>query len=122
MLPIAVVGCTLQIIGLTPGTAQITSSPSTKVKAENKFVYRGTVMISVSGCTQGVYTQTAPVTGSFNNTATKVKADNQLVLLENDTTSPITVELQKTVSPFDKITVPITVKVLNANQTKVKAN
>jgi hypothetical protein len=122
MLPIAVLGCTLTIVGLTPGTATITTIPSLKATITNKGIYKGTVSVLVAGCTQGAYTQTSPMSGDFIITAIKTKVENDFVLRSLDITSPITIPLQKTVTPFDSISVPITVIVTDAGQTKVTTN
>lgn len=117
---LAVQGCTLVISDVTPGSATITSSPSTKAKAGNMGVYRGTVMVMLTGCSSGTYQQTAPATGSFTTTAQKCKADNETVLREGDKANGISVSMQNSVSPFDSSSFTASVEVVYAGQNKVK--
>ena len=126
-LLVAVQGCTLQVLTtppVVPGTAVISPAtpPSTTNFAGSKSIYRGTVTAIVTGVTQPGYAQTAPVQGDFIITAVKYKVDGDLALRVTDVTSTITVELQQTSSPFGKITVPVTVLVSDAGQTKALAN
>ena len=117
---VAVQGCTLQISGVTPGVATITTSPSTKGKAGGIGVYRGTVSVSLSVCSNGTFIQSGPASGDFILTATKNKADGQLVLREDDETGSISVPMQNSVSPFNSSSFPVTVKITNAGQSKAK--
>jgi len=119
---IAVQGCTLTISGVTPGTAIITSSPSTKVKAGGSYVYKGTVNVQLTGCSSGTYQQTSTATGTFTNTAAKVKVENDLVLLENDLATGISIPMQNSVFPFDSTSFTASVQITSAGQTKVKGN
>ena len=119
---ITVQGMTLLIQGVTPGVTQVITSPSTKGKAENKGIYKGTVTVQLTACSQGTYNQTSPITGDFITSAIKNKVENQLVLLEGDLTAVINVPMQNTVSPFQSTTFPATVKISLAGQTKVQGN
>jgi|WetSurMetagenome_2_1015567.scaffolds.fasta_scaffold466049_1 hypothetical protein len=118
---IAVQGCTLTISGVTPGTATITSSTSTKVKAGHKGVYRGTVQVQLTGCSSGTYNQTGPVTSNFTLTAQKNKADSEFVLREGDQATGISVSMVNSVYPFDSSSFTASVEVTSAGQVKVKA-
>jgi len=122
MFPIAVVGCQFSYIGVATALTVITSLPSMKVKAGSQFVYRGQVDFTLSGATLGTYSQIAPVNSSFNITAQKVKADNEFVLRQLDQSEIIDIDMQNTVSPFNEITVGVTVIVSQAGQEKVLAN
>ena len=117
---IAVQGCSLQINGVLPGSAIITSLPNLKAKAGGAGIYVGTVSVQLIGCSSGTYQQTAPVSGNFQLTAVKTKAGGNLVLLENDVTSTISVPMQNGVSPFDSQSFSATVKVSSAGQIKAK--
>jgi hypothetical protein len=117
---IVVQGCSMSVTGVTAGSLNITSSPSSKVKAGNLGVYRGTVQVQLTGCTNGTYSQTAPATGNFTTSATKFKADNELVILEGDKATGISVSMQNTVTPFDSQTFTAVVTIDSAGQTKVK--
>ena len=102
------------------GTASVTSSPSTKVKAGGSGVYRGPMNVSIApGCTNGTCTSTAPTAAIINPTATKMKVESQLVIREND---EVTATVAGVLSSGGACTFPATVTVNNAGQTKVKGN
>lgn len=120
---IAVQGCTLEVTTtIIEGTTQIISLPSIKCKAKDKGIYRDTVTVSLSAYSDGTYNQVGTATGNFIITSTKCKADNQFVLRYNDSTAPITINLQNTVTPFDSKTATATVRISDAGQDKVKGN
>lgn len=107
---------------LSGGSFTITSSPSIKVKAEGKGVYRGTLTFSFSG---GNYTGgvsgSAAGAGSINFTAIKTKADGQFVLRKDDS-GTVSGTYQPTGSPPPPpAPFSANVEISDANQTKVKA-
>ncbi|MEI0526051.1 hypothetical protein R4K54_09015 [Brachyspira murdochii] len=115
---IAVQGCTLTTDNAT-AQATIIDSPSVKVKAGGKGVYKTPLKVQVAGATQGSFTQTAPSVGNIESTAQKVKADNILVILEGDKTN-MPVQCPATdPSTGATTTIMVTVTVQQAGQTKV---
>lgn len=115
--PIAVLGCTLTTDNAT-AQATITDSPSAKVMAESKGVYKTPLKVQVAGATQGNFAQTAPSVGNIESTAQKVKADNILVILEGDKTNT-PVQCPATDPNGATTTISVTVTVQQAGQTKV---
>lgn len=106
---------------ITGATFTVTSSPSTKVKAASKGVYKGGIGIIVNGATNTSTgcVQNAPANGTINTSGSKVKAEGSLVNRENDTSAPITINgLIGGVTPCS---FPLTAKVTNGGQSKVKA-
>ena len=66
---------------VTGGTFIITTTPSTKVKAEGSGVYKGPLAWTFSkGSSTGFQDGTVVGAGSIPPTATKVKADGSLVI------------------------------------------
>ena len=107
--------CTLTTDNAT-AKATIIDAPSTKVKAEGKGVYKTPLKVH----TQGSFTQTAPSTGTIISTAKKVKADNVLVILEGDkTNTPVQCPASEP-NTGATTTIPVTVTIQAAGQTKVK--
>jgi hypothetical protein len=107
---------------LSGGSFTITSTPSIKVKAEGKGIYRGTLNFSFSGGTYaGGVSSSATGSGSINFTATKTKADGQFVLRKDD--SGTVSGTYQVPPPPPGVTSPFTasVEISDANQTKVKA-
>lgn len=114
---IAVEGCTLTTDNAT-AQATIIDSPSVKVKAGGKGVYKTPLKVQVAGATQGSFTQTAPSVGSIESTAQKVKADNVFVILEGDKTNT-PVQCPASDPNGATTTISVTVTVQQAGQTKV---
>ena len=119
MKNIAVEDCTLTTDNAT-AKATIIDAPSTKVKAEGKGVYKTPLKVKVEGATQGSFTQTAPSTGTIISTAKKVKADNILVILEGDKTNTPVQCPATDPNTGATTTIPVTVTIQAAGQTKVK--
>jgi hypothetical protein len=115
---LAVQGCTLEIQTPVSGNASITSSPSTKVKADNKGVYKGTVLVSVSGASQG-NCQGASGVGSFTTTAQKCKVENETPLRKDDEAT-VTCNGTDPTQGGAPCSFSATVKVSDAGQNKVK--
>ena len=118
MKPVTVQGCTLTTDNAA-AQAIIIDSPSMKVKAEGKGVYKTPLTVQVIGATQGNFVQTAPSIGTIESTAQKVKAENILVILEGDkTNTPVQCPA---IDPNTGATtaIPVTVTVQAAGQTKV---
>ncbi|MDA0065078.1 hypothetical protein OFS07_02110 [Brachyspira hyodysenteriae] len=118
MKPVAVQGCTL-ITDNDTAQATIIDTPSIKVKAEGKGVYKTPLKVQVMGATQGNFVQTAPSVGTIESTAQKVKAENILVILEGDKTNT-PVQCPATDPEYwSNYCNPVTVTVQSAGQTKV---
>ena len=115
---IAVQGCTLTTDNAT-AQATIIDSSSVKVKAGGKGVYKTPLTVQVVGATQGNFAQTAPSTGTIESTAQKVKAENILVILEGDKTNTPVQCPATDPSTGATTTIPVTVTVQAAGQTKV---
>lgn len=113
----AVQGCTLTTDNAT-AQATIIDTPSIKVKAGGKGVYKTPLKVQVAGATQGSFTQTAPSVGSIESTAQKVKADNVFVILEGDKTNT-PVQCPASDPNGATTTISVTVTVQQAGQTKV---
>ena len=90
-----------------------------KEKAEGKGVYKTPLKVQVTGATQGSFTQTAPSVGTIESTAQKVKAENILVILEGDKTNTLVQCPAADPSTGATTTIPVTVTVQTAGQTKV---
>lgn len=116
---ITVEDCTLTTDNAT-AKATIIDTPSIKVKAEGKGVYKTPLKVQVEGATQGSFTQTAPSTGTIISTAKKVKADNILVILEGDKTNTPVQCPATDPNTGATTTIPVTVTIQAAGQTKVK--
>lgn len=115
---IAVQGCTLTTDN-AKAQATIIDAPSMKVKAGGKGVYKTPLKVQVTGAAQGNFVQTAPSAGYIISTAKKVKAENILVILENDKTdTPVQCSATDS-SSGTTITIPVTVTIQQAGQTKV---
>ena len=114
---IAVQGCTLTTDNAT-AQATIIDTPSMKVKAESKGVYKTPLTVQVVGATQGNFAQTASSVGNIESTAQKVKADNILVILEGDKTNT-PVQCPASDPNGATTTISVTVTVQQAGQTKV---
>ena len=115
---VAVQGCTLTTDNAT-AQATIIDTPSIKVKAEGKGVYKTPLKVQVTGATQGSFTQTAPSVGTIESTAQKVKAENILVILEGDKTNTPVQCPATDPNTGATTTIPVTVTVQAAGQTKV---
>lgn len=116
---IAVQGCTLTVDNST-AQAQIIDTPSMKVKAENKGVYKTPLKVQVTAASQGSFIQTAPMVGNIVSTAQKIKAENILVILEGDKTASPVMCPASDPSTGASMTIPVTVTIQQAGQTKVK--
>jgi hypothetical protein len=123
---IAVQGLTLTPQGIvTPGTGvlTITSTPSTKNKAVGNGMYETPLQFTLSGANATGYDPGTVITvgaGSITATATKVKAvSGPLVMRIDDQNLAVSMTglISGTPTPF---TEPW--KIINAGQTKVKAN
>lgn len=119
---IAVEGCTLefQVEGAS-GNIEITGTPSTKVKADGKAVYKE-IKFSISNYNGGAVTNSDGTgTGSIIASAQHVKVEGNAVILEGDVSA--TVEISGTTTTSSGPT-PVTttdvVKVTAAGQSKVK--
>jgi len=120
---VAVDGLTLTPQGIvTPGvgTLTITSTPSVKVLAEGKGVYKTPMTFTLAGGSASGYDPTTVATvgpGSVLGTSIKNLADGSLVMRVDDqaVAVPMTGTIGGTPTPFAE-----TWKITNAGQTKVQ--
>lgn len=120
---VAVEGCELEDV-TGGGGVEITSDPSSDVKAAGSGIYFGPVSISVSDSDGG-----GPITdgngagdGVITGTGSKITSNNQPALLEGDTATVMvsgTATSGSTVTPVGPI--PVTIKVKKAGQSDVVA-
>lgn len=116
---IAVQGCSLDVtISGGSGTATVTGTPSTKVKAVN-FVFRGAIdfVIPPGAGISGTCVSVAPFSGAIPATAVKTLADGQPVCREDD---QIAVVVPGQTPGGSSCTFPATVSVGDAGQDKVR--
>lgn len=74
---LAVLGLTTKFVNPShTGIVTIISSPSTKVTAENKGVYKDLMNISITNGSDGSTTTNATGSGVINATSTKIKIEN----------------------------------------------
>ena len=119
---ITVEGCTLEfMLEGASGDIEITGTPSTKVKADGKAVYKE-INFSISNYNGGAITNgDGTGTGSIIATAQHVKVEGNPVILEGDMSATITISgTTTTQSGKTPVTSPDVVKVTDAGQTKVK--
>lgn len=117
--PVAVMGCIIAALPpVTGGVFTVQTPPSQKVKADGKGVYSGAVNVVVSGTVLGAYAQTAPVTVTIQpSMLKKFKADGKIALALGDggtTESPASFA-----NPVSSTASPVSIKIVDAGQTKV---
>jgi hypothetical protein len=117
---IAVQGCTLTLTGGGPGTANITSSPSSKSKAGGNGVYKKQIDISIAGCANGTCVQGAVVNSSIIPTVTKTKSDGDLVMVKNDKVEKVVINGTDS-GTGAACSFTVDVEITSAGQTKAKA-
>jgi hypothetical protein len=129
---IAVLGLTLEIVSIVPtdnvtGIITITSTPSTRLKADNKAAYAGGIDISVTNITcPGLLPTPAsipdpgPVTGTIQPAAIRTKTEGDLVNREDDESEILSATPQIPNPGGDPIDYPTTfkVKISDAGQTR----
>ena len=118
---IAVDGCTLEFQAGGSGTITITGTPSTKVKADGKAVYKE-IKFAISGYNgQDITNSDGAGQGSIIASAQKVKVEGNAVILEGDVSASITINGTTTSKGSQKPAVAVeVVKVTDAGQSKVK--
>ena len=110
--------CTVAVTAGGTGNASITTSESSKVKANEQGVYRGPISVTVSGATSGDCSGATGV-GIINPSAEKMKADGLLVIREGDKKENVNVVgVLPNSQPCD---FDVTIEITNAGQTKLKA-
>ena len=118
---IAVVGCSFSFVNPAhSGTVTVTSSPSTKVKADGNFVYTTPLSITITNGSDGSITN-ATGSGVINATATKVKVEGIFVMRVDDISVPITMTGTNPSPPPPTATYVTTVEINDAGNTKTKA-
>ena len=121
---VAVQGCVVAHAAgstVTGGAFTITSTPSIKVRAENKGVFKTPLSVSFAGGTfPGLVPGTVAGSGTIAATALKTKAETIFVMREGDTGTFTGVG---TLPPPAVGTGPATgpIEISSAGQTKVKA-
>ena len=85
---VAVQGCVISHSAgstVTGGVFTVTSTPSAKVKAEDKGVFKAPLSVSFTGGSfPGLVAGSVKGTGTISATAIKTKAENILVMRESD--------------------------------------
>ena len=119
---IAVDGCELED-ETGGGTVEITSSASTKVKADGKGIFFGPVSIAVSGSDGGgaIGDGNGAGTGVITGTGSKVASGGQPALLEGDTATVAVTGTTTSGSSTVPASASVTVKVKKAGQSVVVA-
>jgi len=102
------------------GNVTFVSSSSTKVKAENKGVYKGSVQFTVNSATNSTTTCTlsAPYSDSFSPLAVKTTVESEKPLREDDEKLVV---LTGTDSGGNPCTINATIVIKDSGQTKVTA-
>jgi hypothetical protein len=114
---------------VTPKSAVIAPSPSSKTKITGKGVYRGTITLTFAPGTLSAAaftssgTNTLPAVFTINPAMiTKLKVDGQTALGENDVSASIMVTgLKVSGEGSATVTVPATVKISSAGQNILSA-
>lgn len=122
-LAVAIESCT--IIATVGDEAQtgtftiVTSGLSVKSKVVGSKVCLTGLQVQATGMSGSAGSQSAPAVFSFTATATKDKFDGKYPLLVNDVSQPTTVNFVQgqTTTP-----IPVTLQIIDAGQTKVKAS
>lgn len=117
MMNLAVEGCILQA-NTGAGNIKIETPPSGKVKCDNKKAYSGTLTISISGLSGSGFTN-GNGSGTLTGSAQKTKIEGKAAVLEGDQSVTIPVSATTTSVPPVQISVPTTVTIISAGQTKV---
>lgn len=104
-------------------TAQvkITGTPSNIIKCSGLQVWFDKIAITVIGATLGNFSQTAPANGDIIASSTKVKSNNKYAVLVGDKTLQPIMCSATDASTGATMTIPVTVTVVDASQTKVSA-
>lgn len=101
------------------GDITITGSPSTKVKADNKFVYQEGTIITITNGSNGSITN-ATGSGAMVATTTKNFAENKRMLRNGDRSAPIIMTGTNPSPPPATATYVTVVEIDDPNQTKWK--
>lgn len=102
------------------GTVDIMSTPSEKMKIENKKVYTSPMNITIKDYKDTNIKQSVPVIANIIGSSQKIKLNNQALVLDGDSVDVII----SGIHPITGVPVPsygITVKVV-AKETKVEVN
>lgn len=116
---VAVEGCTISALPpITGGVFTIQTPASVKAKADGKGIYSGSITVLVAGTTLGSYAQSAPVTINIQpSMIKKLKVDGNIALAPGD--SGTTTDPAKYIAGTTSTTSPITIKIMDAGQSKV---
>ncbi len=99
------------------GNISFITPPSSKVLAESKGIYKGSVQVQVAaGATDGSCTTTAPFVATFSPLAVKNAVENEKPLREDDT---VIVSIPGVLSGGGSCTFIATVVIDDPGQTKV---
>ena len=116
-------GCTLKVAGAPEAVCQIKTLPSTKVKLGGAFAYSGPLTVQISGALMGGAFNATPGTGTATivptvTTTIDGKPAITIDCVGTGTLSGAAIAGTSTVP----VTLPCTVTILNAGQTKVNIN
>lgn len=115
---IVVDGCELNFISIAEGNITIKSSPSLKVKINNKGVYSGNLDFIVTGYMDSLIKEGVG-SGTIIPTSNKVFVDGKNVLLEGDSVSLVEIT-GVNIETGQPATVLQTIQISNAGQNIVK--
>ena len=115
-------GCTLQVSGAPEAVCEIVTLPSTKVKLGGSFAYSGPLTVQISGALMGgAFSAPGTGTATINPVVTTTIDGNQAITIDcvgTGTLSGAAISGTSTVP----VTLPCTVTILDAGQTKVNIN
>lgn len=116
---IAVDGCKVEIQSPFSGTVTITSVPSTVAKAGGKGIYKTPLAFSISGVA-GPGIANGAGAGAIPATSTTTKAEKLYVMRKDDSIIVVATGVLPA-PPSTPISLPVTVKITDAGQDKVKS-
>lgn len=116
-------GCTLQVAGAPEAVCQIETLPSTKVKLGGSFAYSGPLTVQISGALMGGAFNATPGTGTATivPTVTTTIDGKPAITIDCVGTGKLSGSAIAGTSTVP-VTLPCTVTILNAGQTKVNIN
>lgn len=118
-----VAGCKLQVVGAPEAVCEIVTLPSTKVKLGGSFAYSGPLTVQISGALMGGAFNATPGTGKATivpNVTTTIDGKSAITIdcVGTGSLSGAAIAGTSTVP----VTLPCTVTILDAGQTKVNIN
>jgi hypothetical protein len=120
--PIAVQGCAIKPLVAPLSLASYAfGGPSAKVKAGGNFAYRGPTQVTAVVMMAGYSIAGTPNVFTIRPASQKVRADGQPVLLEGDTSDPLTMTFNGG-PQGSSATASVTLEIQSAGQTAAAAN